>query len=411
MNRKRKMKTVRGFTLTLAAVVFCMAGHSTVASAAEPSEARVAQYTKVLDKLRAELTAQAAKFDLEKAKTPGSAEEKKLINFLASDKLDSKLVNYVLLQTATPEGLAAFEAQGKEHAALLKQLLADDKLMKEMLMADGASATGRGGPAEYGEAMLIYKRIQKESVKANDGVLRRLALSAGLNQAGGRAGEIGKLKTDAKRKATKEAQEKAKEAGDEKWRSVKVPEVAVPEAAMAEAVEKHYQHVVQHYLQFEKAYLAGELDPSVWDVHGLGTFIRVWPWRSARAPGVGSRNAAEPPAGPHLQCSRWGALLGDRQYLREVWFGACHFRQGRAVCRCEHHPERWGLRPACGHGPFRCAQLRHPGHAPSQPQAWRSGPLVAGWLVAQPGPGLGCRLCVGKQGPLVPRLYAGSREQ
>ena len=269
MNRKRKMKTVRGFTLTLASVVFCMAGHSTVASAAEPSEARVAQYTKVLDKLRAELTAQAAKFDLEKAKTPASVEEKKLINFLASDKLDSKLVNYVLLQTATPEGLAAFEAQGKEHAALLKQLLADDKLMKEMLMADGASATGRGGPAEYGEAMLIYKRIQKESVKANDGVLRRLALSAGLNQAGGRAGEIGKLKTDAKRKATKEAQEKAKEAGDEKWRSVKVPEVAVPEAAMAEAVEKHYQHVVQHYLQFEKAYLAGELDPA------FGTFT-VW---------------------------------------------------------------------------------------------------------------------------------------
>ena len=269
MNRKRKMKTVRGFTLTLASVVFCMAGHSTVASAAEPSEARVAQYTKVLDKLRAELTAQGAKFDLEKAKTPGSAEEKKLINFLASDKLDSKLVNYVLLQTATPEGLAAFEAQGKEHAALLKQLLADDKLMKEMLMADGASATGRGGPAEYGEAMLIYKRIQKESGKANDGVLRRLALSAGLNQAGGRAGEIGKLKTDAKRKATKEAQEKAKEAGDEKWRSVKVPEVAVPEAAMAEAVEKRYQHVVQHYLQFEKAYLAGELDPA------FGTFT-VW---------------------------------------------------------------------------------------------------------------------------------------
>ena len=277
MNRKRKMKTVRGFTLTLAAVVFCMAGHATVASAAEPSEARVAQYTKVLDKLRAELTAQGAKFDLEKAKTPGSAEEKKLINFLASDKLDSKLVNYVLLQTATPEGLAAFEAQGKEHAALLKQLLADDKLMKEMLMADGASATGRGGPAEYGEAMLIYKRIQKESGKAKDGVLRRLALSAGLNQAGARAGEIGKLKTDAKRKATKEAQEKAKEGGDEKWRSVKAPEVAVPEAAMAEAVEKRYQHVVQHYMQFEKAYLAGELDPrfgtfTVWELSFL------WGW-------------------------------------------------------------------------------------------------------------------------------------
>jgi hypothetical protein len=35
MNRKRKMKTVRGFTLALAAVVFCMAGQLTVVSAVE----------------------------------------------------------------------------------------------------------------------------------------------------------------------------------------------------------------------------------------------------------------------------------------------------------------------------------------------------------------------------------------
>jgi formylglycine-generating enzyme required for sulfatase activity len=101
--------------------------------------------------------------------------------------------------------------------------------------------------------MLIYARIQKASEKAKDGVLQRLALAAGLNQAGGRAGAIRRLEQQAKTKAKKEGE----------------PEVAVPEAALTAAVEKHYQHVVQHYMQFEKAYLGGELDPA------FGTFT-VW---------------------------------------------------------------------------------------------------------------------------------------
>jgi hypothetical protein len=70
MNDERRMKTVREFTLALAAVVFCMAVHSTAAFAAEATEEWVERYTGMLDKLRAELTAKAAKIDLEKAKTP-----------------------------------------------------------------------------------------------------------------------------------------------------------------------------------------------------------------------------------------------------------------------------------------------------------------------------------------------------
>jgi formylglycine-generating enzyme required for sulfatase activity len=245
MNDERRMKTVREFTLALAAVVFCMAVHSTAAFAAEATEELVERYTGMLDKLRAELTAKAAKIDLEKAKTPGSAEEKKLIKFLSSDALDTK-------------GLAEFEGQGKEEAALIKRLLADDELMKQMVVADGPGAAGRGQPSAYGEAIRIYEKIQKASKNAKDGVLQRLALAGALKHAGGRAGAIRRLEQAAYRKAKQE----------------KKPVEAVPEAAATEAVEKHYRHVLQHYMQYEEAYLGRELDPAfrtftVWELHFL----------------------------------------------------------------------------------------------------------------------------------------------
>jgi hypothetical protein len=42
MNGKRRMKTVREFTLALAGLVFCMAGQLTVASAADAPDELVA---------------------------------------------------------------------------------------------------------------------------------------------------------------------------------------------------------------------------------------------------------------------------------------------------------------------------------------------------------------------------------
>jgi hypothetical protein len=242
-------------TVVAATVALCVAGHPTTASAAEATEELVARYTNMLDKLRSELTAVAAKIDLEKAKTPGSAEEKKLIKLLSSDKLDKKFVKFVVLKTGTPKGLATFEAQGKEEEALLKRLLADHELMKEMVVADGPSGVGRGGPAAYGEAIRIYTHIQKASKNAKDGVLRRLALAGALKSAGGRAGAIRRLERAAEGKAKKEG----------------TPVEAVPEAAITEAVEKHYQHVLQHCMQYEKAYLGRELDPrfgkfTVWEL-------------------------------------------------------------------------------------------------------------------------------------------------
>lgn len=213
------------FTTVAAAIALCVAGPSTAAAVAEPPAGLVERYAGMLDKLRVELTAEAAKIELEKAKTAGSAQEKQLMKFLESEALDAKLVKYVLLLEATPQGLAEFAGQGKEQVALVDKLLADPALMKQMLVADGAA----GG--EYGPAMRIYSDIQKVSGKAKDGVLQRLALAVSLEFAG----------------------------------------AVAKKSAEADAAALVTEGAVKRYLHYEKAYLGGELDPafgrfSVWEL-------------------------------------------------------------------------------------------------------------------------------------------------
>ncbi len=184
------------------------------------------RYADQLEKLRTELTAKIPQTDQAKADT--------LDKFLTSDALDAKLAKYVVLLEATPQGLAEFAQQGKEQAALVEKLLSDADLMKQMLVADGASAKreGRGyGPAQYGQAMKIYTDIQKASKKAKDGVLQRLALAIALEH----AVPIGQANPAARTDA---------------------PDTVDP---------------VKRYLHYEKAYLDGELDPafdllSTWDL-------------------------------------------------------------------------------------------------------------------------------------------------
>jgi len=159
-----------------------------------------------------------------RAQTLTAVAELGLEPFLSSDKLDAKLVKYVVLFEATPRGLAEFAQQGPEHEALVEKLLADPVLMKQMLVADGA----RDG--KYGQAMKIYTDIQKASAKAKDGVLQRLALAVALEHAVPIAQRNAKAKADA-------------------------PATVDP---------------VKRYLHYEKAFLAGELDPafetlSAWD--------------------------------------------------------------------------------------------------------------------------------------------------
>lgn len=134
-----------------------------------------------------------------------------LAGFLASEKLDPRLVKCAVLADATPRGLAEFAQQGKEEAALIDRLLADNALMEQMLLADGAKA-GR-----YGQAMQIYTAIRKASKRSGEGILQRLALGTSLEQA------------------------------------VPVKEFDLPT----------YVDPVKRYLNYEKAYLNGELDPAV----------------------------------------------------------------------------------------------------------------------------------------------------
>lgn len=134
-----------------------------------------------------------------------------LAGFLASEKLDPRLIKCAVLADATPRGLAEFAQQGKEEAALIERLLADGALMEQMLLADGAKA-GR-----YGQAMQIYTAIRKASKRSGEGILQRLALGTSLEQA-----------------------------------------VPVKEFDLTTFVDP-----VKRYLSYEKAYLDGELDPAV----------------------------------------------------------------------------------------------------------------------------------------------------
>ena len=185
------------------------------------------QYADQLEKLQTELASKIPQKDQAKGET--------LNQFLAGDALDAQLVKFVVLNEATPRGLAEFAQQGKEEWALVEQLLANTDLMKQMLVADGANAEKMGragfGPARYGEAMKIYANIQKASEKASANVLQRLAVAIALEH------------------AVPIAQAN--------------PEAATDAPATVDPVKR--------YLHYEKAYVDGELDStfkqlSAWDL-------------------------------------------------------------------------------------------------------------------------------------------------
>jgi hypothetical protein len=187
---------------------------------------------KAKDKEAAAKAHGAAKEALSLATTNGQAPAKAVLTdmekFLASDKLDAQLVKYVVLAQATPRGLAEFAQQGPQQESLIEKLLADGNLMKQMVVADGAS----GG--KYGQAMQIYTDIQKASAKAGSGNLQRLALAVSLEHAVPIVQGNPQAQTDA-------------------------PATIDP---------------VKRYQQFEKAFLDGELDPAFKD-------LTVWEYRNA----------------------------------------------------------------------------------------------------------------------------------
>ena len=167
--------------------------------------------------IKANEVAQAA---LAKARANETMAAKALLTetepLLSSDRLDAKLVKCTVLTDATPRGLAEFAQQGREQETLVDKLLTSDTLMKQMLEAGGAKF------GKYGRAVEIYAAIRNASPKAGEGAFQRLALATSLEHAVPLAQSNPKDQTGA-------------------------PAIVDP---------------VQRYLHYEKAFLAGELDPA-----------------------------------------------------------------------------------------------------------------------------------------------------
>lgn len=145
--------------------------------------------------------------------------------FLSSDRLDAKLMTIAILTHGTPQGLAEFAQKGETEEGLIEKLLDDPALMEQVLLAGGAN----GG--EYGEAMAVYAAIQAASERAREpGILQRLALGTSLHQ----------------------PWLKGRDRGG-------VYGIVYPDSSGIDQVAR--------YLHYEKAYLAGELDPAFTDMN------------------------------------------------------------------------------------------------------------------------------------------------
>lgn len=173
-----------------------------------------------LEAPKATQTFQAAEAALATARGNELAVVKELLAVVdpvvSNDRYDAKLAKAAVLAEATPKGLAAFAQQGTEQEKLVEKLLSEPGLMQEMLVAGGA----RGG--QYGRAMQIYFEIRRASPKSGEGALHRLALATSL-------------------------------------------EHAVPVAQSNPANQTNgpaFVDPVKRYLHYEKAFLAGELDPA-----------------------------------------------------------------------------------------------------------------------------------------------------
>lgn len=203
-------------------------------------------YTAMHEALRTEITAQLPAVDDATRKTivdakDASAREEAirkiatLDKFLANDQLDPKLAKFFILNDATPAGLAAYAQQGASQKKSIDSLLANDPLLMQIAIADGArplhSRDNKSSPPHYGKAMETYNAIKQSSPKAKSGLHQRLALAVSL---------------EFNEPSDNEAEDEEKD----KSRSIDPL--------------KRYQH-------FEKAYEAGELDPafellSVWEL-------------------------------------------------------------------------------------------------------------------------------------------------
>jgi len=151
---------------------------------------------------------------------------------LSSDKLEGKLAQFMVINDATSRGLAEFAQQSPEHEKLIQQLFDNKELMIQMLVADGPES------GKYGEAMKIYTDIQKASSRAKEGLFQRLAVAVSLRH----AVPLGLWKA-----------------------STDIIRLSAEDMASADQ-DSIVVNPVKRYLNYEKWYLAGELQPGFKDL-------------------------------------------------------------------------------------------------------------------------------------------------
>ena len=159
--------------------------------------------------------------------------------------MDASLVLCSVLKGGSPAGLAAYAASSAGAEADVTTLLGDFDMMRDMLVAGGAVSSengkGSGHAAHFGQAMGIYIKITKASTVLS---------SAGAN-----------------------ASAHADAAWDDRSPANILKRVALGTALQhAVPIHRRYAHAidpstffidpVERYLDYEKAYKGGELDPA-----------------------------------------------------------------------------------------------------------------------------------------------------
>jgi hypothetical protein len=169
--------------------------------------------------------------------------------------LDANLVLCAVLVEATPAGLANYSGEGEGKEAIVDALLANTMLMRDMLVAGGATTGGRSGmepgvPRAYGQAAEIYMNITRASrvlsavsrpmvadsapwddrSQTKEAVLHRLAVATAVEH----AVPVNKRFTQSVRPP---------------WGPSSDPNVTTVDP-------------IARYLHYETAYLAGDLDPA-----------------------------------------------------------------------------------------------------------------------------------------------------
>jgi formylglycine-generating enzyme required for sulfatase activity len=129
------------------------------------------RYTNQLESLRTELQAHIQQTN-------------NVDKLLADNSLESKLVQFIVLNEGTSKHLAQFASINDVNEVLLDQILNDTSLLNQVLIADGARTLD--GSAQYGPAIQIYSNILNRSEHAEWGghdIYSRLALAISLEHA------------------------------------------------------------------------------------------------------------------------------------------------------------------------------------------------------------------------------------